>query len=45
VLEELAALVYTPARTIDKQALVDFVSRAVPTMDHVETGRHLDQRM
>jgi len=45
VLDELAALVDTATSAVDKQTLVDLVAKAVPTMRHVETGRHLDQRV
>ena len=45
VLRELAALLETAALPVDKQQLVRLVARAVPTLRHVETGRHLDQRM
>jgi FlaA1/EpsC-like NDP-sugar epimerase len=45
VLRELAALLEAPAVPVDKERLVGLMARAVPTLHHVETGRHLDQRM
>lgn len=46
--EVLAALVdeitYL-AKTTGKQRFIELISRAVPTFQHVETGRNLDQKM
>jgi len=45
LLQELQALVDTAATDVDKQTVVRLLATMVPTMRHVETGRHLDQRM
>ncbi len=45
VLGELERLIESSDAPVDKQSLARVVERAVPTMHHVETDRHLDQRM
>jgi FlaA1/EpsC-like NDP-sugar epimerase len=45
VLAELQRLIDDHAAAVDKQELAQLISRAVPTMRHIETGRSLDQRM
>jgi FlaA1/EpsC-like NDP-sugar epimerase len=45
ILEAIAALVDDPARAAGKAELVALIGRAVPGFRHVETGRHLDERL
>lgn len=45
LLEALTALVEAPGRDVDKAALVRLIATAVPLLRHVESNRHLDQRM
>jgi FlaA1/EpsC-like NDP-sugar epimerase len=45
LVQELQALTYRAERDCDKEKLVRVLAAAVPMMHHVETGRHLDERM
>jgi FlaA1/EpsC-like NDP-sugar epimerase len=45
VLAELQRAIDGPTAPADKESLTRLLESAVPTMRHVETGRHLDQRM
>ena len=45
LLAELERFINCPDASVDKELLTRIVESAVPTMHHVETGRHLDQRM
>jgi FlaA1/EpsC-like NDP-sugar epimerase len=45
VLRGLATEISRPDPSHSKRRIVELVSRAVPTLAHVETGRNLDQKM
>lgn len=45
LLEDLIDRVENPGKHVDKEALVEIVRRLLPSFQHVETGKNLDERV